>query len=353
MKKAIVLLLFLLLNKTIFAIKLDSFINLSAYIDVFYSYDFGKPSSNQKQLFLYNYNRHNEFSVNLAFLKLNYEHQGIRGNIALQAGTYGVDNYANEKAVWRNLLEANIGVALDKKAKLWLDAGILPSYLGLESAIASEQINASRSLAAENSPYFLSGIYLTFQPNEQWMMRAVVCNGWQRISRIVGNSLPSFGLQGQYFFKKFSFNYGNYFGSENPDSSRAMRFFNNAYIQYKNSNYQFALGIDYGVQHGVNNNLEWMTCYAMANKKLGAKLQLGSRFEYYNDPSNIIIQYSNLSPISLYGLSLNLDYKKSDKMLFRIEIRALNNSTNIFKQADGTVGKQNISLLTTAILKLD
>ena len=41
----------------------------SGYVESYYSYDFNNPSDNNRPGFIYNYNRHNEFNVNLAFLK--------------------------------------------------------------------------------------------------------------------------------------------------------------------------------------------------------------------------------------------------------------------------------------------
>src|SRR5688572_9097184 len=71
-------------------------INISGFIDVYYAYDFNKPRTNYRQPFLYNHNRHNEFNLNLGFLKLSAIHSKYRANLALQAGTYPADNYAAE-----------------------------------------------------------------------------------------------------------------------------------------------------------------------------------------------------------------------------------------------------------------
>lgn len=132
-------------------------INLSGYAEVFYVYDFNQPQEGNRQSFLYNHNRHNEINLNLGFVKLGLEHTKYRANLALQSGTYSNDNYAAEPGLLQGLFEANIGVSLNKMNNLWIDVGILPSHIGFESAISFDNWTMTRSLLAENSPYFLSG----------------------------------------------------------------------------------------------------------------------------------------------------------------------------------------------------
>ena len=84
-------------------------IQLSGVIDLFYVFDFNEPTTNFRQPFFYNHNRHNEFNLNLGLMKLNVDHAKYRANFALQAGTYPNDNYAAEPGLLKNIFEANIG----------------------------------------------------------------------------------------------------------------------------------------------------------------------------------------------------------------------------------------------------
>jgi hypothetical protein len=170
-------------------------LNISGFADVFYVYDFNQPQGTERQQFLFNHNRHNEFNLNLGFVKLGLDHKKYRANIALQTGTYANDNYAAEPGLLKNIFEANIGISLNKKNNLWLDAGVFSSHIGFESAISIDNWTMTRSLLAENSPYFLTGAKLTFNPNDKLEIAGLILNGWQRIQRLQGNSLPSFGTQ--------------------------------------------------------------------------------------------------------------------------------------------------------------
>jgi hypothetical protein len=44
----------------------------SGYLEMYYSYDFGKPS-NHEDRFIYSHNKHNEVNLNLGLIKVNYE----------------------------------------------------------------------------------------------------------------------------------------------------------------------------------------------------------------------------------------------------------------------------------------
>ena len=136
-------------------------ISYAGYVDIFYSYDFNEPTTNYRQTFLYNHNR-----LNLGFIKGSVKHLKYRANIALQAGTYVVDNYAAEPTVLQHIYEGNAGLSLNKKNNLWIDAGIFGSHIGFESAISKDNWTLTRSLLAENSPYYLTGTKLTYNPNE-------------------------------------------------------------------------------------------------------------------------------------------------------------------------------------------
>jgi hypothetical protein len=104
--------------------------------------------------FYFNHNRHNEFNLNLGFVKLGLEHSKYRANLALQTGTYSNDNYSAEPGLLKNIFEANVGLSLNKKNNLWIDAGVFASHIGFESAISTDNLTMTRSLLAENSLIF-------------------------------------------------------------------------------------------------------------------------------------------------------------------------------------------------------
>jgi len=152
-------------------------VTASGFADLYHVYDFNTPNQ-ARQTFLYNHNRHLETNLNLGMLKLGLDHSKYRANLALAAGTYMDDNYSEEVGSMQSVFEANVGVALNSKQSLWLDVGVLPSHLGFESPISSDNHTLTRSLAAENSPYYMSGAKLTWTANDRLEVAAMALNGW-------------------------------------------------------------------------------------------------------------------------------------------------------------------------------
>ncbi|MBK9106908.1 MAG: porin [Saprospiraceae bacterium] len=225
-------------------------IELEAYLDIYYSYDFARPESYQKQLYFYNYNRQNSFQLNLGYLKVKWLREKYRANLVLQAGTYAEDNYTAEPGLLKHVFEANAGLALNSKNTFWLDVGIFSSHIGFESANAFDNWTLTRSLAAENSPYYLSGLKMSYDVTPRFQLTSLVCNGWQRIQKVAGNSLLSFGTQVKITPKEgWLINWSSFIGTDDPDSLRRMRYFNNFYAQMQYSKaWSVILGMDLGFQ---------------------------------------------------------------------------------------------------------
>ena len=319
-------------------------IAFEGYVETFYAYEFNQPKNNQRPAFLYSHNRHNEVNVNLAFIKATYSEKIIRSNIALATGTYMADNYANESSVFKNILEANVGVRLTKR--IWFDVGVLPSHIGFESAISKDCWMLTRSLMAENSPYFESGAKLTFQPNSKWTIAILSLNGWQRITRI--NNTPSVGSQ--IFWKpndKVTVNWSTFYGSDRPDSTKQMRFFNNFYGIFQiNKAFGIIAGFDLGSEQASKGSSEYQFWYSpniIARIQLNEKWTLAGRFENYTDLEGVIIT----KDFRVNGYSINLDYAPLSNALLRVETRLLDSKNKIF--SSNSVLKNNNFYLTTAL----
>lgn len=223
-------LLFLLISVPLFGQK-DSIsslkkadLTISGVVDLFYGYDFNLPEGKTRLPFLCNHNRHNQVALNLGLVKFALTKERLRSNLALHAGAYSVDNYADEPGILKYVFEANAGVLLSKKGNVWLDAGVLPSHIGFESAISPDNLTLTRSILAENTPYFLTGGKVSFQTSEKWFFSGLIFNGWQRITNVEGSTKPSFGTQVVYRPKdNVLVNWSTFQGSDDPDATRRRR----------------------------------------------------------------------------------------------------------------------------------
>ncbi len=325
----------------------------NGYLEAFYLYDFNKPTDGNRPGFVYSHNRHNEFNMNLGFIKASYTTERVRANLALAAGTYVNANYTAEPGVLKNIFEANAGIKLSKKKTLWLDAGIFPSHIGFESAISKDCWTLTRSILAENTPYYEAGAKITYTTDDgKWLLSGMALNGWQRITRVSGNSLMSWGTQIQYKpSDKVLLNYSTFIGTDKPDNARLSRFFHNIYGIFPISDkVGLTLGFDIGKEEKFpngNNSITWYSPVAILKYTISSKWAIAGRAEHYNDKNGVIIATSTPNDFQTTGYSLNIDYAPVKNVLVRVEGRTLSSKDNIFIK--GTSFVKNNTFVTSSI----
>lgn len=332
--------------------QISNSLKLSGYLETYYCYDLAKPANHVRQPFLYSYNRHNEVNLNLGYIKLAYATEHIRAGIALMAGTYSNDNLAAEPGVLKNILEASTGFKISKNRNLWIDAGIFSSHIGFESAIGKDCWNLTRSLLAENSPYYESGARISYSSDHgKWFISGLLLNGWQRIYRRDGNNTPSFGHQ--LTFKpnsKITLNSSSFIGNDMPDSARQMRYFHDFYSQIQlHEKLAIIAGFDIGMQQQSKNSSDYNTWYSpilILRASPCSNLSVAARVEYYSDPHGVIIATGTPNNFQTFGYSLNLDYLIHNQVLWRVEGRGFSSKDKIFTMND-TPGHNNVFLTTS------
>ncbi|MBW7960618.1 porin [Patescibacteria group bacterium] len=311
-------------------------LSISGYVEAYYSYDFAKPADHKRPSFIYSHNRSNEVQLNLGFIKAAYQTPKVRANLALATGTYMNANYASEPDVLKNIYEANVGVKISKNKNLWVDAGIFVSHLGFESAVGANNWTLTRSLFAENSPYFETGAKISFtSDNGKWFLSGLVLNGWQRIQRVDGNNMPAFGHQITFTpNSNITLNSGSFIGSVSADSIGKMRYFHNFYgIFQLSKTFALTIGFDIGAQqasHGSDHYNIWYSPVLLARFKLNKKHSITLRSEYYNDENGVIIATGTPNGFQTVGYSLNYDYHILDNVMWRIELRGFSSKDKIF-----------------------
>lgn len=304
-------------------------LTVSGFIDAYYAFAFATPPA-KIRAFTTQPLYHNEFSINLAFLSLAYSADRVRGRFVAQVGSYVESNYAAEPQFWRNIFEANVGYRIADN--LWLDAGIFSSHIGFESAISKENWTYSRSIVADYSPYYETGAKLTWTPSSEWLLSALVLNGWQILRET--NSDKSFGTQVQWKpASNLLFNWSTYVGNDQPDTAaRQMRYFNNFYAQLGLSDkFSLTLLFDVGVQQRPNNTLPvWFGGGVLAKYAASDRITLAARGEYYSDSQGIIIPTGTANNFQTFGVSANLDVALTANLLWRVEARLFSSRDAIY-----------------------
>ena len=328
-------------------------LTISGYVETYYSSDFNKPVNNTKSPFIYNFNKSDEVSVNLAYVKGSFSTDNVRANLALAGGSYMHANYATEPGVLNNIYESNAGLKLSNKNNLWLDVGVFPSHIGFESATGKDNWTLTRSIVAENTPYYESGAKVSYtSENEVWFLSALVLNGWQHIKPVDGNSSPSFGTQVTYKpSTKITLNSSTFIGNDKPDSDKKMRYFHNFYgIFQLNNKFSATIGFDIGAEQknrGSSAMNSWFNPTVIFKYTPTSKTAVAIRAEYYDDKNGVIIATGTPNGFKTWGFSTNFDYNIANNILWRFEARTLNSKDNIFTRNGNSVN--NNVFLTTAL----
>lgn len=326
--------------------------SFSGYGEFYYSYDFAEPSNHEKGNFIFNHKRHNEISTNLIIVKAQYRDEKVRSNLALMTGNYAQYNLSKEP-VWAQFVhEANFGFRLSKNNRLWLDAGILPSHIGFESTVSADCWTVTRSILAENSPYYESGLRLSYlNKRENLSLGFLVLNGWQKIQKPNSIQTPSMGMQFNFKASKMlTLNYSNFLGTDKPDSLNAWRTYHNFYVQYDGrKKLGLIAGFDIGTdKYDFRNYGFWFSPVLILRYSLSKKSALAARGEYYQDKHQIIIPTNTANGFQVSGVSVNYDFRLNRNIQWRVEGKRYYSKDKIFSAQSE---HKNYSLTTNLTIR--
>jgi putative OmpL-like beta-barrel porin-2 len=340
-----------------------------AFVDTYYAYDFGRPAGFDR-VFTTQAARHDEFNINLAYVAGSLTSERVRGRLALQAGTSVQSNYASEPAVGvvsgatlsRHIQEATAGARL--APSLWIDGGVYFSYIGLESWISRDNPTYTRSLVAEYTPYYLSGVHLTWQPRIGAARRPLaprevgtspltvqlhVMNGWQNVSE--NNHGKAVGVRIDWQVSPaVTLGYGNFIGNERPQgTTSATRVFNQVMVKASLDHTTLQGQADYGREAGR----DWYGVVAVGRETLTPTLALAARLERYSDPHQLIVVTGAPAGLRANGASLGLDVGRADGLLWRTEVRGLHSTALLFpSHGVANASRNNLLVVTSLALTL-
>lgn len=309
---------------------------ISAYLDFYYGNTFN--NQNETVPYFVSSNSNNEFNVNLAIVDFKYSSKGIRLKFTPGFGTYMNANYANEPTTLKHLIEASMGIRLSQKRDIWLDAGILGSPYTNENAISRDHLVYTRSLAAENVPYYLSGVKLSIPLSNKIIFYTYLINGWQQIKD--NNSGKSIGTQIEYKPNpKHTLNWNTYIGDERSTFAPQYRtrYFSDIFYIYNPEGKLsltscIYLGNQQKLSGSTTSNHYWWQANAIARYKLNDRLAISGRVEYFDDPEYLIVSPLSdaASKFSVLSESISISYKVHDNAMFRVESRYFDATDNIF-----------------------
>lgn len=316
-------------------------VKFGAFVDGYYAYDFNRPNAIDRA-FTTQAARHNEFNVNLAQVEAVLSGARVRGRLAVQFGTSVQSNYAGEPRVGaysggdvsRFIQEAVVGVKLSPR--LWIDGGIFLSHIGSESWISRDNLTYTRSLIAEFSPYYQSGVKLSWQATPSLSAQLDVVNGWQNVSET--NSSKAVGARLDWTASPMvTLSAYNLVGNEAPDSVDAqLRIFQGASVRVVPTERLTLVGsFDFGTQDLAGETGRWYGTSIIAHLQASPRTALVARVERYADPKQVIVVTGGNHAFGASGASVGIDVTPAPRVLWRSELRTLAGRDAVFPARDG------------------
>jgi Putative beta-barrel porin-2, OmpL-like. bbp2 len=287
---------------------------LSGYAEVYYGTQQG--GAKQRPDFLYNHTE-NGPAVNLAWVKYTIRHNRWQLTAAPMLGTYVKRNLASEPNAVQHIYEASLGYRINSNSRL--DFGILPSHIGIESNMGAQQINVTRGLLAENTPYYECGLRWSGTNENGLKWALLVLNGWQRIALDEGRNWPSFGIQIQHVNAKGRvLNYSNYMGTIGD----RVTIYHNTYGQWNvANNWRVQTELNY---ESVPAEKDFVGYSLSVARIFAKKWAAACRVEQVRDNRGQFFR-TTYAPVNLNpgGWSLNVDYTPYKQLKCRVEARRL------------------------------
>ncbi len=329
---------------------------VSAYIDSYYGYDFNKPASGERSYFV-SMARHNEMTINLAYVDVKYSSSRLRARFVPGFGSYVNANYVNEPGTLKNFIEASVGIRLSDSKNIWLDAGILGSPYTNESAISKDHLMYTRSFAPEYVPYYLSGVKLTVPVSTKTNVYLYLLNGWQQI--VDQNKGKSLGTQVEFRpNNNLLLNWNTYIGDERSTASPQFRtrYFSDVFFIYAKNRIS-ATGCLYGGSQdmedsgGAKSSKQWWQANLIGKYSFNDRLSLSGRIEYFSDPSSVMIVpvVPNVNGFSSYSTGLCLNVQVASNVMARFEGRSFFSEKEVYLNNDNPSRTSNLLISNLTI----
>ena len=350
------------LNLVIFAIVFASFqssaqpndsLHISVNLDAYASW-FTESSQAVRPNYIVNYTGLNTAGINFMSGNVHYRTNHFRTTIAAMAGEYARQNLVAEEPAARYIYEANIGYRFTSDENIWLDVGVLPSHIGIETVPGIKNNSATRNIISDLTPYYETGIRLSYTPDDQWYVAILALNGWQRITapwRAFGNN---WGMQISYRPNPhWLINSSSYIGEMTDYESKSRtRIYSNFFTTIDlNPRMSFTAGWDWGVQGSRSrqwNDLLFQYRYQIIYNKLS----LTARYEYLTDPTGLfLLKNSSVRP-KHHLSSVNLDFIPNDNIMLRTELNYLR-ANNVVLNSGNIATDRQLSFFLIACIQLN
>jgi hypothetical protein len=274
---------------------------------------------NKQEDFYYNHPTLNSPGINFTSIQYHLEKKRWGLDVGIQDGRYVQANYATQPLINRLISQAQVHYHPFKKQDLSFQVGIFPSHIGFESAWNSDNLTLTRSLLAENSPYYESGFSAAWNShNQKWGIKALCLSGWQQSQWKWPVQHPSFGWATYCNpHSNWKLAYNGFYGNLDNQNSQTYTY-HNFYMQGKWKNYECIMGYDIGIKDNQN---QWSSPVVIIARSWNQKFKTSIRWEKMKDPDLVILKNADESWTARNACSVNLDWKFNSHFTSRLEYK--------------------------------
>jgi hypothetical protein len=281
-------------------------VTFSMVVDVYYGFQFAQPTDHT--IFPgTTATRHDEIGLNL--VTFGAEVTGLDGpigrfvlqagdNVETDAGQDSTGNrgfYLSQRAL-APIQQAAAGWHFHIQHGLNIEAGLLLSYVGLESYIPEENWNYTHSFLSDFTPYYFTGIRTQLYPTQDLKLELWIVNGWQTFGE--WHETKALGELIQWRpSERITLTHDFYLGHEERFDPHALRIYSDNSAQFRylhNAGFidsaAVALVGDLGFEHRALSASGWMGGASITNRLEAGKFALTLRGDLFADQTQALIQ---------------------------------------------------------------
>jgi hypothetical protein len=321
--------------------------DLSGYIDGYYSVNFNTPSDmlDEQSGFqlnqLYNFNdKTDQFNLSAAKLTLNHDPDPVGAHVDLFYGrTNTLVNASgpNSDGATNYLEQAFLSLKPPKAKGFELDFGKFVTSAGAEVIEAKDNWNYSRSLLFSLAiPYFHFGVRTSVPVSKTDTVGFQLVNGWNNVTKTNGGVSGVF--TNAYVKPKYTWNLNYIVGPENANTTSGLRnLIDTTLLLTPPGKWNVYLNYDYGQNQdsssgiatsgATDNKLNtWQGGAIAAHYQSKGKTAVALRYEYFKDPEG----FTTGTAQNLNEGTFTYEYKWLEGLLTRVEFREDNSNVKFF-----------------------
>ena len=227
----------------------------------------------------------------------------------------------------------------------------------MESWASRDNLTYTRSLVGDYSPYYQSGVKLTWTPTARLTAQLDVVNGWQNISE--NNTGKGAGVRLDYAVTGSStLTYYNLISSE---AGTRLRVFNGVGARHSSGKLTLQGEFDVGSQSrdpSIGGQSSWYGWSAVARVQATPVVAMVVRAEGYSDADQVIIGTGTRDAngtltanpaLRATGGSAGIDVSPYARVLWRTELRGWQNQDALFPDGTNSAPRKNSAFVVTSL----